>query len=420
MKAKTILFLILLSLWLLAACKPTTLALNNNGGIGGTGISAGRITGFGSIFVNGIEYNVDTAELIRNESAASNQQNFSIGEYVTVEGDINPDGTTGKATRVDFSHSLQGSVTTASSNNQTIEILGQTVRINVLSVFYGFSQLSDLTTGNMVEVSGVQNAQHEWVATSIRKLSDVYASNIDLELKGTIQHVSNINPTFTVGNLTVNYAGAILQDFPNGLPEVGQYVFIKGHQNLTNMQMFASEVRPSHKGITLKAGNKVTLEGVITDITTSTLFAINGNTVITQTTTQFEEGSTSDLILNALIEVDGVVDNYGDIIAQVIRVKESTHTPITTLTNNITDINSTTKTFTLNGQMITVDTTTMWEDKTALAISPMNFSYLNLNDMVEVQTRVRNDGKMYALRIARLAVGDNTSTTPTSTGGTLP
>ncbi len=56
------------------------------GGIGGTGISSGPITAFGSVFVNGVEYDIDQATLTRNGQPASGQNEYRIGEYVTVKG----------------------------------------------------------------------------------------------------------------------------------------------------------------------------------------------------------------------------------------------------------------------------------------------------------------------------------------------
>ncbi|MCU7855552.1 MAG: hypothetical protein KZQ79_07650, partial [Candidatus Thiodiazotropha sp. (ex Lucinoma borealis)] len=38
-----------------------------DGGIGGTGVSMGRVTGFGSIFVNGIEFETDNASFTVND-----------------------------------------------------------------------------------------------------------------------------------------------------------------------------------------------------------------------------------------------------------------------------------------------------------------------------------------------------------------
>ena len=146
--------LTLLSLvWLLVACNASNNFQLAEGGIGGTGISAGPITAFGSVFVNGVEYNVDQATFTRNGQWVSGQQEYRIGEYVTVKGTVNADGITGNATEVNFNSDLQGIVTAVSTDNITIGIMGQTIQVNSLTVFHGFNQLVDLAVGNVMEVS---------------------------------------------------------------------------------------------------------------------------------------------------------------------------------------------------------------------------------------------------------------------------
>ena len=68
------------------------------GGIGGTGISQGAITGFGSIFVNGVEFNTSGATIIKDGNTVT-QNDLKIGMVVTVDGSIDT-STSGSATTV--------------------------------------------------------------------------------------------------------------------------------------------------------------------------------------------------------------------------------------------------------------------------------------------------------------------------------
>ena len=391
-----------LLLLLVAACNATKLAQNENGGIGGTGISTGRISNFGSIFVNGVEYDVDSADFTRNDLLESNQQSYRIGEYVVVEGDVNPDGVTGKASKVNFSRSLQGNVTTVSSDGTTLAVMGQPVRSNVLTVFYGFNNIRDLTTTDKVEVSGVQNALGEWIATSIRKLTQ---SGEDWEVKGTIQHLDSSNQTFAVGGLTVAYGNAALHDLPNDRPEVGQFIRARSQQALVGMRMDASEVRLTSPTPTLSVGTKIRLEGVITRFTTSTNFAVNGLDAITTSGTRFEEGTANDLSLNALLEMEGTVAADGVIMANNVKVKESASISISLIQGAVSDIDSSTQQLTLGegttATIIVVDSATLWEDKTDIPVSPMNFNALNNGNYLQAQVKRGNDGQWLALRVTR-------------------
>jgi len=73
----------------------------NVAGIGGTGKTiSGTITGFGSIFVNGVEYDVDNASFnINNDNSPGlGQADLRIGMVVILTG--SDDGTVGTATQV--------------------------------------------------------------------------------------------------------------------------------------------------------------------------------------------------------------------------------------------------------------------------------------------------------------------------------
>ncbi|MGY8803191.1 MAG: hypothetical protein ACKVK6_03030, partial [bacterium] len=89
------------------------------GGIGGSGISQGPITEFGSIFVNGIEWELDGAEVEIDgvvEPGLSSDQDlsdlFNRGMVVRVEGtiDTSTEPPTGQAERVFFDHEIVGPV----------------------------------------------------------------------------------------------------------------------------------------------------------------------------------------------------------------------------------------------------------------------------------------------------------------------
>lgn len=395
------LFVTVLFAALLGACGGGALTQLATGGIGGTGISTGSITAFGSIFVNGVEYDVDQATFTRNGIPASGQAEYFIGEYVTVQGTVNPDGVTGTAATVAFSNSLKGSVTSMSKDGTTLQVLGQTVRSNALTVFYGFTTLTELVNGNMLEISGVRDAQGVWVATSIRKLAESYASGETLEVKGTIQSIDTLNQTLQLAGLTVDYAQAALQGFTTVTPEVGQYIEAESLQALEGSRMLASKLELKNNDLQVSEGDEVEIEGVVTRFTSSSNFAVNGIAVITNASTAFEGGAASGLMLNALVEVDGRVNAQGVLVADEISIKESTSSQIDELDGTVSAINAEAKTFALSGQTITVDSSTIWEDESAYAVAQMNFSFLQVGDFLEVKTKTLSNGKLLALRVKR-------------------
>ena len=88
---KSILF-VLISSVLLASCSGSDGPIFASGGIDGSGvISQGSISGFGSIFVNGTEFDTSDAAIIINGveigiSDPAVRENLDIGRVITVEG----------------------------------------------------------------------------------------------------------------------------------------------------------------------------------------------------------------------------------------------------------------------------------------------------------------------------------------------
>ncbi len=90
---------------LLSACGGST----DVAGIQGSGSPApasattvGTVAGFGSIFVDGIEYSTAAAQISVDGQVASETQ-LNTGQVVTINGTVNSDGKTGTATQVTFS-----------------------------------------------------------------------------------------------------------------------------------------------------------------------------------------------------------------------------------------------------------------------------------------------------------------------------
>jgi len=132
------------------------------GGIDGTGImSAGVVSAFGSIVVNGTEFDTSTADIfINGEKIGVGDDavldNLDIGMVVTVEGRINSDGSA-VADRVNYSDNVVGPVESISDINATtkkVVVLGQTVIVNVITEFWG-TTFDTITPNDVVAVSGL-------------------------------------------------------------------------------------------------------------------------------------------------------------------------------------------------------------------------------------------------------------------------
>ncbi|MDP4918587.1 MAG: DUF5666 domain-containing protein, partial [Haliea sp.] len=104
------------------------------GGIGGSGqssTSSGSIDGFGSIFVNGVRFDTDDAEVLI-DGELRNDDALRLGMVVVVTGQIDEGNTTGTAQRVIYDNELKGPIssieTAPDGDSKLLTILG----INVI------------------------------------------------------------------------------------------------------------------------------------------------------------------------------------------------------------------------------------------------------------------------------------------------
>lgn len=160
--------MLLLLLVLLAGCsslRPNWISMSDpsdEDGIGGTGktetIIVGEITGFGSIFVNGvkIEYN-KYANLYLNEKSVT-RYTFHKGDVVEVR--ARERGNAVWAHKLNVRHEVIGKVDKVSSKKRVFVVLGQTVKLKN-------KKLSVPEKGKMVRVSGFRDSSGKILATYV-------------------------------------------------------------------------------------------------------------------------------------------------------------------------------------------------------------------------------------------------------------
>ena len=333
----------------LSACGAGVDVASNGDGITGTGITAGRVTGFGSICVNGIKFDVDNADFTRDGDTITptNQSDFSIGEYIVIKGSVSADRTTGIASEVIFEDLLEGVVTQASNydgNQDTVEILGQQVMIDrntvliddrkgsparpvkSLSVcelpdFVPFN-LADLTAGNIVEVSGVKDAAGLIKATSIKWKKDKFVEGSENEVKGAVSNLNTVEKTFKLGAILVDYSGASFDGFNEQDLLDGQYVEAKSDTDVVDNTLVATKIKLKDEHLTVVIGSEVEIEGLVTSFTSIQNFDVNGVPVTTNSETVYKGGIASDISEDSEIEVKGKVNNNGVLVAEEIEFED--------------------------------------------------------------------------------------------------
>lgn len=264
------------------------------GGIGGTGLSSGSVTGFGSFFVTGTEWVLDAqAEVeLDGESGdamgAFGEDDLALGMYLRVEGRRSDDGTSGNATRVVYDEAIRGAVEQMpfdlAPDRKTFSVLGQAVVIDDGLTIFGGTTFLDLSMDDVVEVSGPVESDGTIRATRLDKLGTLVLGTSEVEFKGVVADFTPGAPaTFDVGPVEVSVDCAGFTDcsaLPNGLPPSnGDRVEIEGVQTGAGMtpEVDALVVRPfTPFASAIGDVENLALEGVMDDFMTLGDFTVNG------------------------------------------------------------------------------------------------------------------------------------------------
>lgn len=388
-----------LVLAVLSACGGGGVALLADG-IGGTGItSVGRITGFGSVYVNGVHFNTDGATFTRDDNGAT-QQEFRVGEIVKVEGRVNADGKTGVATKVVYADTLEGPVTRA-VQGKSIEILGQTVLVDNLTVLHGFKTLADLEEGNIVEVSGFIDAQGRIEASSLSLQQVAFEAGIVLEVEGEISQLDTQRQTFKIGELDIQYTAAHFVDLSPETLRDGVFVIVSADQDLQDNILLASRIA-SHSagGTALEVDGIYEVEGVVSELSSPTRFKVGSLEVITDGNTEYANGLLSDLHLDAEIIVTGSATAPDTLQAERIEFIDTSVEVVLQGSLDAVDIKQ--GSITVAGQQLVLDASTLLSDDTSSEVRALSLEDFYVGESVFVVVNRYADGRLLVARMSKI------------------
>ncbi len=290
-------------------------AMVAGGGTGGTGISTGAVSGFGSVFVGGVEYptNMNTMRFVNgiDRSGLADRSAFSVGMVVTIRHAAD-DNT---ATRIDYQDNLEGPIAFMSAADTSITVLGQVVVVDP-AVF------ASLAAGDVIEVSGFADNAGRIRATYVAVKAPP-APGQQFETKGFVSALSTIDNTFRLGPLpdgsgspvAVAYTDNAVRDLPGGLAD-GMFVKVTtADTGLVAGKIGAARVEIAVARTDFPDGAKVALEGLVTGVASrqgaDVRFDVEGKAVqASGTTTYVPAGSgPAEIVPNARVLVEGTYSN---------------------------------------------------------------------------------------------------------------
>lgn len=381
---------------------------------GGTGSSSsgqnttvGAITSFGSVFVNGCEYEIDPSTTITVDGLSGDESDLSVGDVVEITGPTNC--VTGTAASVRFADELEGVVDSnaVTAGVGTMVVMGQNITVNDLTIFEdktgGIATIDAIAAGNVVEISGFGVGAGDIVASRIEVKKAAHTLGNEIEVKGVISSLDTIAMTFTIGGLTINYGSASLDNI--SIMEDGLYVEAKATDYTAgSFTLAATKIEREDDGKIGHQGNnedEFEIKGMLTaayDDTTKT-FGVNDQMIMLNDSTQLEDVALTDLVIGNIgmlnIEVEGMFDADGMLQAKEVKLADdiSDNTEYQGTITLITDgagINSGTLTMTVGtGNMdVTINSDTIMKDSHnemgVPQVDKFNFSHLRTGDLIEV------------------------------------
>jgi uncharacterized protein DUF5666 len=349
-------------------------------------VTTGRITGFGSIIVDGVEYATSGAQIRVDDQPATEAQ-LRVGYIVTIRGTLNGDGSSGTAAEVSFETDARGAVVQKDVAAGTFVVLGQTIRATDETIFDEDLQASDvsaLPAGGKIQVSGFVDASGTLVASRIAA-----AASDTLQVKGAAQALDTAARSFRINGLTVDYASSTV----SGALGSGSVVTVRGNTLAASGTLVASEViveSPSSGG----GGNETRrLEGLITSFTSNSDFVVDGQRITTDGSTQFAlHGQT--LGPDVQVKVQGKVNDSGVLVATKVEAKEGPGgtgggpgaTQGAALVRGVVDsVSAVANTVTVLGVTANVSTNTALEDRSPAHVKTFRLSDVRTGDYVEVR-----------------------------------
>ncbi len=350
------------------------------GGIGRTGVAFGPIANFGSVIVNGVEYETDSA-VFTIDGEPGSESDLRVGDIVVVKGTRDDNGTTGSADEVLFDDIVKGPVASVDLAASSLVVLGQTVLVRSETIFDdGFSpaSLDGVSVGQIVEVSGQFDANGDIVASRI----EPKPAGTQFEVHGNVTGLDTGALTFSLGALLVDYSGATLDDFPGGQIGEGDFVEAKGTSLGGAGELLATKVEFENAVPGVEDGDFFEIEGFITRFVSETDFDVAGQPVTTTANTVYEGGTAADLGLNIKVEVEGDVDANGVLVAEEVDIRRAKAVRATATLDSVDAADSS---VVMLGITVRVDALTRIEDKSSADVDPLTLADVNAGDYVEVR-----------------------------------
>jgi hypothetical protein len=368
---------VLLAAVLVAGATQCTYRGKQFGGSSPDQLTQGGVTGFGSVFVAGVEYTI-SGTTITIDGTSATEAELRPGHLVALKGRLNSGSTTGRADSIAADAALAGDVTARDATAGTVVVLGTTVQLGAETTFgtgIDGAATTPFAIGDRLVVHGYSAATTGVIATRIERVTSTRA----LQAAGRIASLDATSRRYVVRGTTVDYSGVGSVD---GTPAVGAYAFASGTTTNADGSLRATrvQVRDEAPAGTNKDGGDV--DGVVSRFGSTTDFDVAGRTVTTNSSTSYGNGASSDLKAGVLLNVRGVFDSSAKLVANRIEFRRVANfrvlAPIETFNTSATS-------FLAGGVQVQTNSRTRFEDRSTVVSRTLRYTELRSGEWIEAR-----------------------------------
>lgn len=364
---------------------------DDTAGIGGTGIAVGKVTDFGSIFVNGFQFDTTQSQFTVDGDPNATESDLSVGMVVLVKAETRSGSFNGNALEVFYDDEVEGPVAAtpvdvpgSGGTRKTFAVFGQNVTIDETATVFQGTSFAGLAALDVVEISGFRISPNELTATYVGKKGVLVAGVTEVELRGNIQNLAGAPPnqTFMVDGTSISTSAGTELDVPGGVLAEDLFVEVEGVIQ-ADSSVIADKVEFEDEDFGDEVDD-VSLQGIISNYVSDTDFEINGQAVDAGGA-QFSPAG-AELMDGLEVEVEGDIVG-GVLIADEVELREGE----TKLETFVSAINLGNDSFEVNyaplpgSVVVHTDTQTLFEDGSAAQVPNFSLDQLNIGDFVRVE-----------------------------------
>ncbi len=222
----------------------------------------------------------------------------------------------GTAERIEYVKEVEGPVAGDPSGG-SFAVLNRPVFLSPGALVENGPGGEDLADGALVEVSGLVETDGTVRATYVR-VKGRFGPAHEVQVSGSVSDFSVLVGTFRVDGSLVAFAEGTTA-FPAGIPRNGERAEVRGVLGADGETLVARVVRllPA-----LPAGSEVELEGVVGFVDVGNVQFTLDRLIVDARSAAFKGGSIGDLRTGDRVEVTGVIDEEGVLVAKKVEIED--------------------------------------------------------------------------------------------------